>query len=325
MQTGSPRASYAVRLQGFSQPRWACRMDANKPYNNAICLYFALAAIIGWVVWMGFYAEQMRREAKSLLYSDEKVHMFVRQPLVHSIVPMFVIATNRRIIIIRNSFWGLYISRNIFGSTSYTSIPYRQITSIMLTRGVAMCSVIIRLQGMLESSPGNEGEIMGLWGRDAENFVKLTEHMVEQHTSPAHIGAQAQRRSGVHSLLYGAMMGANPAARPAVSEVDGKGAIELINSYGTKLIWLGVEPIGYVASIMGVDESRLIKMDGSEILDMEYGTAQLISNHVLVCYNGMMAAYIASELKNKYNIASYVLKNGIISIMGLKHSYNKPI
>lgn len=274
---------------------------------------------------MGFYEARMKREAKSLLYSDETVQMFIRQPLLHSIVPMFVIATNRRIIIIRNSFWGLYISSNIFASTSYTSIPYRQVTSIMLTRGAALCSVIIRLQGMLENAPGNEGEIAGIWGRDAENFVKFIEHMVEQHTTSNEIKSASRQDGNAHLSLYKAIMGSNDGMHHAIDEIDAKAAIEIINSYNTKIIWLGAEPASYVSSILGVDESRILKMDGSEILNMVYSTAQLISNNVLVCYNGKMAMHVASDLKNKYNITTYVLKNGLISFLSMHKNYNKPI
>ena len=121
------------------------------------------------------------------------------------------------------------------------------------------------------------------------------------------------------------MMGSNNEIKNKIDEVDANAAIEIINSYGTKLIWLGAEPASYVSSILGVDESRILKIDGSEILGMEYSTAQLISNNVLVCYNGKMAAHLASDLKNKYNITTYILKNGLMSFLSRHKNYNKPI
>ena len=267
---------------------------------------------------MGFYERRMDQELAPLLYKEEKVQLFVRQSRLHSLTPDFVIATDRRIIIIKNSFLGLYTGKNILGNTSYNSVPYRQITSVIMSKGMSMRSVIIRLQGTIDNTTKNEGEINGLWSKDAENLVKSIEHMMEHH-----YGVYNQNQPNItsgqqqHQIeLYDALINGNTnIATLPINEIDISEAINMVNQKGQKIVWLGNESAELIGKRLNLNSNSIIKINPDKIIEADVQIGQLLYNNILLCYNGGIAKHIAAHLKNSQNIELYVIKGGILSFM----------
>lgn len=264
---------------------------------------------------MGFYESRIKKEAASLLREDEKMHFFIRQSLFYGFTPDFVIATDKRILIIKNSFLGLYTGKNVFGNTSYNSIPYRQITSVILSRGISMCTVVIRLQGMIDSESKNEGEIKGLWSKDAENLVKSIEHMVEHHSNIQTQNINSNKNDTTKKLYDAFLNNTNDLDLSKLKEIDITEAINLLKLQNSKIIWLGTEPIEYVSKISGITSSSIIKINPDKIIEADLQINQFFSNSIFLCYNGNIARHISLHLKNEHGINSYVIKGGLIDML----------
>ena len=267
---------------------------------------------------MGFYESRIKKEVASLLREDEKMHFFIRQSLLYGFTPDFVIATDKRILIIKNSFLGLYTGKNVFGNTSYNSIPYRQITSVILSRGISMCTVVIRLQGMIDSNSKNEGEIKGLWSKDAENLVKSIEHMVEHHsnTSTKTTNDNINNKNDTPKKLYNALVNnMDDLDLSKLKEINLNEATNILKLQNSKIIWLGTEPIDYVSKVSGIDSSSIIKINPDRIIEADLQINQFFSNSIFLCYNGNIARHISLHLKNEHDINSYVIKGGLIDIL----------
>ncbi len=247
------------------------------------------------------------------MQSGEKLHIFIRQPLFYNLTPSFILATNRRIIIIKNSFWGIYAGRNIFSSTVYNSIPYRQVTSVILSRGILTCSITVRLQGMLDAAASNEGEINGIWSKDALNFVNFAEHMVEHHAQMQAPATSGKEAGATGHDLHSVLMGRGPVAHNGVHEIDLSNAVELANEYGTKIIWLGAEPAAQLGPLLGIDPAIITKIDPDKMLEMGNDVAQLIGNHMLLDYNGNVSRHLAAEIRARYGVETYAIKGGMLA------------
>lgn len=136
---------------------------------------------------------------KTILMPDETAMMTARQrrigPGGSVINPTSVIATNKRIIIINRATLGI--------RKDYETIPYTQITSVRLEKGIISSSVFIRVQGydrdqgLLERGK-EEGEIDGLKAKDAKAFADfINQKLLEvQEGSAAGIGDETRPSSG---------------------------------------------------------------------------------------------------------------------------------
>lgn len=131
---------------------------------------------------MGFYINKIEEKVKPVLSEREKIILMFKQSLINDIAPTFIVATNQRLIIINNSFWGLYAGVNILAPTDYNYIPYSKITSVILVRGKLLSSLDIRLLGGFESniSPQKktQGEIDGLRVDSALSLMKFIEEKI---------------------------------------------------------------------------------------------------------------------------------------------------
>lgn len=133
---------------------------------------------------MEFFARKAREEVSQLLEEGEQIMLVSRQSLMNDIAPAFIIATDHRILIINNSFWGLYFGANIFTPTDFNSIPYDRIMSTVLVKGKLFSSLNMRLLGGFEAAMNpqkkTEGEVDGLKGAEAMRIVKFVESMIKK-------------------------------------------------------------------------------------------------------------------------------------------------
>ena len=137
---------------------------------------------------MGFYIKKAREKIKPVLNEKEEIMLIFKQSLLSDIAPAFIVATNQRLVIINNSFWGLYTDINLLAPTDYDYIPYSKIMSVVLVRGKLLSSVDIRLLGGFETniSPQKktEGEIDGLRLYSAISLMKFIEEQIRRLEEP---------------------------------------------------------------------------------------------------------------------------------------------
>lgn len=137
---------------------------------------------------MGFYIKKAKEKVKPVLHEKEKIILIFKQSLLSDIAPTFIIATDQRLIIINNSFWGLYVGINFFTPTDYDYIPYSKIVGVVLVKGKMLASVVVRLLGGFETNINpqkkTEGEIDGLRLCSAISLMNFIEEQIQKFEEP---------------------------------------------------------------------------------------------------------------------------------------------
>ena len=97
-------------------------------------------------------------------------------------------------------------------------------------------------------------------------------------------------------------------------DVDIIEAQQIVSSKGTKIVWLGSEPIEYISKLLDMDKEQFLFIDPNELF-LNKDMMKLMEDHVFMCYHGNSSKFVVNHLKNS-NIRSYNLKKGITSIVG---------
>jgi hypothetical protein len=84
-----------------------------------------------------------------LLAPKEYVVLGARQSFPRTLSPGLIVATNKRVLIVKQSFWGLYSGHNIVSPSIFANIHYKKMTEISLKNGRLFCSIVIRVLGDL--------------------------------------------------------------------------------------------------------------------------------------------------------------------------------
>ncbi len=270
---------------------------------------------------MGIVERRMDQEARSLLHENEKLLMKVKQRAYSNFTPSFVLVTNRRIIIINNSFWGLYAGYNLLTPTNYNSIAYNQITSVILIKGNALCSVAIRLHGYFEKNvsaqSSNEGQIDGLSLHDATQLTNFIDRMIEGH--------ELKNESILSS------MNVNPAPEEysrlaketqrhlsaAPVNLEFGEALALIRENNSKFIWLGSESASQLAGVLGIHYGHVVRLPAQDMIEMDESSLRGFDNCVLVGYDDKLPVRLANYLAKVHNLSIYSLRGGITARLRL--------
>lgn len=247
-----------------------------------------------------------------ILSHDEKTLMEVKQSYLNSVSPDRIIATNKRIIIVRPSFWGLYLGRNVVSPTEFSMVPYKNIISVVVSKGKFLSTVNMRIHGFTDASAAirNEGVVHGIRTGRAERFMDLIEDIVNARkdypaaASPSGYGDAMQREAREHAYSH-AGIGIDEARR-------------LIASTGKRMVWLGLEPLEYVAYLLGVGQDRIVKRDPKEIIEMDKEQLKEFEGCVFVAYSEAIAEHVTDELRRN-GIAAYNLRGGILSTLHKRH------
>lgn len=238
---------------------------------------------------------------KHIMSDGEEALLECSQSKFHSISPASVIATTRRMIIVRPSFWGLYAGRRILSPTKYNIIPYSRLTSATLSRGKLLSTVSIGIHGFSRpASRISRVEIRGVRNADAEKLHSFLKDMLHSDGNEEPVDR--------HS----------PQKRKEPQEYDGhtSSGISLAESLalvdnGSKFVWLGSEPLSYVSTILSVDKEKVIKSSMAEINKGRPEELERFADCIFVCYQGKLAERAASFLKRSHGIDSYILEGGI--------------
>jgi hypothetical protein len=82
-----------------------------------------------------------------LLSPGEYAVIGARQWFPYALAPAVIVATNKRVLIVRMSFWTLYSGHNIWSPSSYVNIHYDRITEATLLNGRFFCTIVIKVLG----------------------------------------------------------------------------------------------------------------------------------------------------------------------------------
>lgn len=245
------------------------------------------------------------RLLSNLLTPGEEIVMEVRQSYLHDIAPDNIVTTNKRIIIARPSFWGLYYGHNILRSSTFSIVPYKNIVTVAMTKGKIFSTVNMRISGFISAASATgayEGEVRGVPNADAAMFTNFVQRVIERRDEmmneapPAKPSAQVQQ----HEASENAMM-------------LGK-AKQHVRDNNKKFIWLGVEQRGQIMDLLGVAHDEIIKLDVGHMPHMERSELEQLEGDVFVSYGDSTSRHAVTYLKEHSNINTYFLEGGISRI-----------
>ena len=85
---------------------------------------------------------RITEEINTVISPSETIVLVLRQSLLHSIAPDAAVVTDRRVILIHHSFWGLYLNFNLIKQTEMDIVPFKNIMSVAMIKGKILASVI---------------------------------------------------------------------------------------------------------------------------------------------------------------------------------------
>ena len=127
---------------------------------------------------LGF--DPVKRTTKRLgtiLLKGEKVSGVARQSFVSSIAPTIVFCTNKRLIIVHNSFFGLWFGVNIMATTSTGYVPYANIAGVNVIRGKYLSTLHLDLK---THAPGATQEVWKIDGIKTNELERVVTYINEE-------------------------------------------------------------------------------------------------------------------------------------------------
>ncbi len=82
-----------------------------------------------------------------------------------------------------------------------------------------------------------------------------------------------------------------------------------------KLVWIGSEPLDYVASLIRFDVNRMMQLSPREIRTASASELERMSGMVFMCYHGVTSMSVVILLE-KRGVKAYSLRGGITAIVG---------
>ncbi len=115
------------------------------------------------------------------LEKNEVTLLEIKQSILAGIAPDRVVATDKRIIMVRPSFWKLYAGHTIASPTEVSYVPYHNLISVITTKGRIFATVHMRIHGFADESREmkKEGQINGVPIAEATRFTRFLEDIIE--------------------------------------------------------------------------------------------------------------------------------------------------
>jgi hypothetical protein len=239
------------------------------------------------------HSKRCYRVLKHILHDNEYTVIEAKQSKLKSISPTRLVATNQRIIFVKPSFWSLWTGHNIFSSTKYESIPYGNIVNISLFTGMVFSTLSIHLN---TSANNGEDEVHDLKTCDAEAMFVFLEKMADALTRQTGENIRTESPSTHDSeIIY----------------MDMETSRKFLKYKGSKLLWVGSEPLEYVADKLDISKDAIIKMDVGKLMHLDKQESGKLNGCILVWYTDDFASYISKHLRKTYGTVTYVLSGGI--------------
>ncbi len=124
---------------------------------------------------------RITEEINTIISPSETIVLVLRQSLLHSIAPSALVVTDRRIILVHHSFWGLYMKFDLISPTEMNISPFKNLMSVAMSKGKLLATVKIRVLGFVEptSSTKYEWDVFGLRIYDALEATNTIGMVVE--------------------------------------------------------------------------------------------------------------------------------------------------
>ncbi len=263
-----------------------------------------------------------RSQLKHVLYRDEKILLEVAQSKLEVLTPILLVATNKRLIIIYPSFCGMYFNMDILNPTTYSIIPYRYIIGVSISKGKMLSSIKIHTSGSIDtgSQIKDVDEVHGIPSKRAiamTNFlgelIQLTE---EDHKKLSSGMIYNNNKVTEETQSYNLEIKQdrfNPDL--LIPQIELEKAHELIKENNVPIVWLGLESKDYISKILKVNQDIIKKININEIEKWSKEDILAMEGAVLLSYDGIMSLHVASLLRDKYGLVTYIIRGGLLNIM----------
>jgi hypothetical protein len=247
-----------------------------------------------------------------VLLKDEETIMEVRQSFLYSLAPDRIIVTNRRLILSRPSFWGLYTGTNMLSPTELSVIPYHNLVSVIFTSGRVFATIHMRIHGIADTNEAlkTEGALDGVTKEDARIFTRFTEDVIE--SLPFIAGQDGSVTTNPNQRKW-AQQHVQAEELPAeLKLINLSKALDILSKKNACFIWLGSGAISErMLQALKVDSSRVRSLDVLSISALGKEELQKLQYCVLVSDDGSVATYVSKALRRDYAINTYVLEGGL--------------
>jgi len=237
-----------------------------------------------------------------ILYKDEETLLEAKQHPLQSISPVRMVATNKRLILVYPSFWGLWTGYDLISPTTYAILPYKYIIGVSMSRGKMLSSVKIHTSGSVDtgSEVKDTSEVHGIKTMNAIEMTKVLEEIIEYIEEPSQNGNHRLHHE-VHDMGHSVL-----------NLADAK---KLVSDRATKFVWVGIEPTQYVGRLLGVPKEHIIVINPTKINSYSEEEAAALEGSVIVSYDGILSMHISVFLKYKFGTDIYSLEGGIDQII----------
>lgn len=240
---------------------------------------------------------------KHVLYSGEETLLETKQHGVQSISPVRLVATNKRLIVVYPSFWGLWTGYDLVSPTTYAILPYKYIIGVSMSRGKMLSSIKVHTSGSVDagSQINDNGEVHGIKTDGAVTMTRLLEEIIEYiEESPEELRGRMS-----HEASGGAKNNVVPLEE----------AKKMVAEKRSKFVWVGIEPVTYVSRLLSVPKDMILVINPTKVNSYTEEESAALDGCVIVSYDGVLSMHLSIFLKYKFGTDVYALEGGIDKII----------
>lgn len=263
-------------------------------------------------------------QLKHVLYKDEKILLEVAQSKIEALSPILLVATNKRLIIIYPSFWGMYFNVDILNPTTYAIMPYKYIIGVSISKGKTLSSIKIHTSGSIDlgSQIKDVDEVHGIPSKRAiamTNFLGELIQLTEEDHKTLSSGFANNTKTfekTEKSIEYTTEI-SNNRINPdlLIPQIELEKAYEFIRENNVPIVWLGLESKEYISKLLKINQTEIKKININEIERWSHEDILAMEGAILLSYDGIMSFHVASLLRDKYGLVTYILRGGLLNIM----------
>ncbi len=101
-----------------------------------------------------------------------------------------------------------------------------------------------------------------------------------------------------------------------MENIDFVSALETVKEKGTKIVWLGSEPLDYIKDLLEIEDKYIAAANPMALLKAPKEELLKYEGHVFMCYHGNTSAFVSGMLKENHGIETFNLRGGITALVG---------
>ncbi len=240
---------------------------------------------------------------KHVLYKDEETLLEAKQHELQSISPIRIVATDKRLIIVYPSFWGLWTGYDLVSPTTYSILPYKYIIGVSMSRGKMLSSLKLHTSSSVDtgSQINDNGEVHGIKTESAINMTRLLEEIIEYIEEPTEAIKYSRQKHAIHS------------SSPCI--ITSAEAKRIMAEKHSKLVWVGIESATYISRVMGVPRESILLINPTKIDSYSKEEVAEMEESVILSYDGLMAEHLANFLRYKFSANFYAIDGGLDMVL----------